>query len=389
MEQYLLLGGLEPKYQRLYEDTVDATNEWLLYRPMIKEDDWDILFPARVSVAGTPKQWLKQFEVTHLTCFIGGMYGLGGKIFGRPADVETAKKLTDGCVWSYQSTLSGIMPENAHLLACDTLERCEFNETLWWEVRDPYDAYEHSDAPPGVYAEQSGQASATPFKPPIKAAGSTTSSSQADSLGLTKRAVLPKVDLENGQVAGGEADSVLPDSLREKLGWQTEGKAKGDASDGLVLGSSKSSTSGTSGSSGSTGSLGASDSSGSAGSKDSTDSLRVDMWAMGNGASGSTSQKGGTNSGASGSTLQNGGVNIDGSRSDVNSPTKTTQWQDGALDEQQKQVNDDDDMGLPIHKPYLQKLPPPYTDVRGKSYILRYVTRHLSISTALLTRMKY
>lgn len=65
------------------------------------------------------------------------MYGLGGKLFSREGDIETAKKLTNGCVWAYQSTLSGIMPEAEHVVPCSSLERCEFNKTRWYEALDP------------------------------------------------------------------------------------------------------------------------------------------------------------------------------------------------------------------------------------------------------------
>lgn len=141
-KEYLLLGGLEPKYQKLHEDTIKATDEWLMYRPMIKDTKWDILFPAKVTTAGEPTKDLSvTYEMTHLTCFIGGMYGLGGKIFNREKDIETAKKLTDGCVWAYQSTASGIMPEGATLLPCPTTEKCAFNETLWWETLDSSKEY--------------------------------------------------------------------------------------------------------------------------------------------------------------------------------------------------------------------------------------------------------
>lgn len=137
-KQYLLLGGLEPKYQKLHEDTIDSVDKYLMYRPMIKDDDdWDVLFPAKVSTSGQPSEdAFANYEVTHLTCFIGGMYGLGGKIFGREKDIETAKKLTDGCVWAYQSMPSGLMPEGSIVVPCPTLEKCEFNETLWWDRLD-------------------------------------------------------------------------------------------------------------------------------------------------------------------------------------------------------------------------------------------------------------
>ncbi|KAG9250532.1 class I alpha-mannosidase 1A [Emericellopsis atlantica] len=134
-KEYLLLGGLEDKYQKLYEDAVTATNEWLMFRPMAP-DDWDVLFPAKVTLS--PDTDIRaQFEIAHLTCFIGGMYGLGGKIFEREADVEKAKQLTDGCVWAYQLFPSGLMPESANVIPCDSLDKCEFNETQWWDILDP------------------------------------------------------------------------------------------------------------------------------------------------------------------------------------------------------------------------------------------------------------
>ncbi|KAG6077252.1 hypothetical protein E4U16_002359 [Claviceps sp. LM84 group G4] len=136
-KEYLLLGGKETKYQKLYEDTVDGINKHLLFRPMIP-DDWDIIFPARVGIkTDTNVVSSIDYEVTHLTCFIGGMYALGGKLFGRQKDIEYAAKLTNGCVWAYQSTASGIMPEFGYLVPCPTFKQCSFNETLWRQALDP------------------------------------------------------------------------------------------------------------------------------------------------------------------------------------------------------------------------------------------------------------
>ncbi|KAG6011060.1 hypothetical protein E4U21_000091 [Claviceps maximensis] len=137
-KEYLLLGGREKKYQKLYEDTVDGINKHLLYRPMIP-GDWDIIFPAKVGIhESTYLEPNIEYEVTHLTCFIGGMYALGGKLFGREKDVKYAEKLTNGCVWAYQSTASGIMPEDGSLVPCPTFKKCSFNETLWWQTLDPF-----------------------------------------------------------------------------------------------------------------------------------------------------------------------------------------------------------------------------------------------------------
>lgn len=136
-KQYLLLGGLEPKYRSMHVKTAEAVKKWLLFRPMVP-DDRDILFSAKVQTKGDPEtDATTEFEVAHLTCFIGGMFGVGGRIFDRPADVEIAKRLTDGCVWAYESMPSGVMPEGAAAVPCASVADCTWNETVWWRYLDP------------------------------------------------------------------------------------------------------------------------------------------------------------------------------------------------------------------------------------------------------------
>ncbi|KAI1807490.1 glycoside hydrolase family 47 protein [Daldinia bambusicola] len=136
-KQWLLLGGLEPKYETLHTKAVAAVKKWLLYRPMVP-DDRDILFSAKINTQGNPETDAStEWEVTHLTCFLGGMFGMGGKIFEVPEDVEIGKRLTDGCVWAYESTPSGIMPEGATVVPCAEANNCHWNETLYWQWLDP------------------------------------------------------------------------------------------------------------------------------------------------------------------------------------------------------------------------------------------------------------
>ncbi|KAI1204750.1 glycoside hydrolase family 47 protein [Annulohypoxylon truncatum] len=136
-KQWLLLGGLEPKYKTLHAKVTAAVKKWLLFRPMIP-DDRDILFSAKINTQGNPEvDATTEWEVTHLTCFIGGMFGMGGKIFDVPEDVEIGKRLTDGCVWAYENTPSGIMPEGATVVPCAEVNNCHWNETLYWQYLDP------------------------------------------------------------------------------------------------------------------------------------------------------------------------------------------------------------------------------------------------------------
>jgi len=121
----------------MHKRVVAAVKKWLLYRPMVP-DDRDILFSAKVTTSSNPEKDAQyEYEVTHLTCFVGGMFGLGAMIFDSPEDLEIAKKLTDGCVWAYESTPSGIMPEGATMVPCQSVDECKWNQTLWYAQLDP------------------------------------------------------------------------------------------------------------------------------------------------------------------------------------------------------------------------------------------------------------
>lgn len=136
-KQFLLLGGLDTKYQVMHSKVADAVKKWLLYRPMVP-DNRDILFSAKISTAGKPElDLLSEYEVTHLTCFLGGMFAMAGKIFEEPVDVEIGRKLTDGCVWAYEMMPTGIMPEAATVVPCADASSCPWNETLWHQYLDP------------------------------------------------------------------------------------------------------------------------------------------------------------------------------------------------------------------------------------------------------------
>lgn len=63
-----------------------------------------------------------QFQ--HLACFVGGMVALGSRISNSAKELETAGKLTDGCVWGYDNTPSGIMPDFSHVELCQDPASC-------------------------------------------------------------------------------------------------------------------------------------------------------------------------------------------------------------------------------------------------------------------------
>ena len=136
-KEYMLLGGLEDQYRTMYEATLGPIEKYLLFRPMIPDEKRDILFAGLVTTSGNldkPKDLNLKPENTHLTCFTGGMYAIGAKIFGREGDLDIAKKLTDGCVWSYEATTTGIMPEYFLAVPCDSTKSCPWNQTKWYDA---------------------------------------------------------------------------------------------------------------------------------------------------------------------------------------------------------------------------------------------------------------
>ncbi|OJJ40350.1 hypothetical protein ASPWEDRAFT_101200 [Aspergillus wentii DTO 134E9] len=142
-KEYMLLGGLNEQYRTMYENSMDAARKHLLFRPMI-QDDRDIRFLSNVrplALNSAPDAYTMRYdyEGSHLVCFAGGMFAVGAKIFGIEGDLDIASKLTDGCVWAYESTTTGIMPESFTLMPCKNGEPCTWNETEYRRALDPYE----------------------------------------------------------------------------------------------------------------------------------------------------------------------------------------------------------------------------------------------------------
>ncbi|KAL8668120.1 MAG: hypothetical protein Q9202_000098 [Teloschistes flavicans] len=140
-KEYMLLGGLEQKYQTMYELAAESTKQNLLFRPMIENEERNILVAGQISTSGkssSSRDRTLKAEQSHLACFAGGMFAVGARLFDRIDDIDIAKRLTDGCVWSYEMTPTGIMPEHFLHVPCDDQKECTFNETAWYEKLDPY-----------------------------------------------------------------------------------------------------------------------------------------------------------------------------------------------------------------------------------------------------------
>lgn len=140
-KEYMLLGGLVDQYRTMYETAMDTTRKHLLFRPMLP-DNRDVRFLASATPLEVPvngKNFEYKYEGSHLHCFAGGMFGIGAKVFGLESDLDIAKKLTDGCIWAYEATKSGIMPEHFTLLPCANMASCEWNQTAYYDAIDPFE----------------------------------------------------------------------------------------------------------------------------------------------------------------------------------------------------------------------------------------------------------
>ncbi|KAF2760711.1 seven-hairpin glycosidase [Pseudovirgaria hyperparasitica] len=141
-KQYLLLGGVVDQYKNMYELAMKAIRKYLIFRPMLPHGV-DVLMSGAFGISGrTGDVDVDDGELdpegAHLTCFVGGMIGMGAKIFGIEPDLKLAEKLTEGCVWAYNSTASGIMPESFRAIPCDDPKDCTWNQTQYYLELDPY-----------------------------------------------------------------------------------------------------------------------------------------------------------------------------------------------------------------------------------------------------------
>lgn len=145
---YILLGGLDDTYEKMYRKAMETARKHLLYRPMTPNQE-DILFAGTVLSNGQVVDLLPENQ--HLGCFTGGMFALGGRLFDLPDHVDIGERLARGCAWAYAAFPTGVMPEISDMVPCRTPNQgsCDWNET-WW--REAQWAKDNSRVPPGFAA---------------------------------------------------------------------------------------------------------------------------------------------------------------------------------------------------------------------------------------------
>ena len=138
-KMHALLGGSE-QYAEMHRRAMDAATQYALYRPMTPQDS-DILMAGPVTADNG--QINTRPEGQHLVCFAGGMLALGGRLLRNESHIQLGRKLTDGCVWAYEASKLGIMPETYTVVPCEDRDSCTWDETKWHA--DALERGAHSD----------------------------------------------------------------------------------------------------------------------------------------------------------------------------------------------------------------------------------------------------
>jgi mannosyl-oligosaccharide alpha-1,2-mannosidase len=104
-KMYALLGGQDSIYRKMYEKSMETASKYALFRPSTPENS-DLLASGQVHVEGSTT--FVDPVLQHLSCYTGGMFALGSKLFGKEDHYKIARKLTDMCVWAYKALPAGI-----------------------------------------------------------------------------------------------------------------------------------------------------------------------------------------------------------------------------------------------------------------------------------------
>lgn len=130
---FALLGGNIPIYRTMYDKLTHAAASHSLFRPL-NADNEDFLLSGSVRVSTTQNGKMKtklEPQVHHRSCFAGGLFAMGGRLFDIPAHRQIANKLFDGCIWAHKIMPMGIMPELLEVVPCVSQRSCPWNKWFW------------------------------------------------------------------------------------------------------------------------------------------------------------------------------------------------------------------------------------------------------------------
>jgi mannosyl-oligosaccharide alpha-1,2-mannosidase len=109
IKQHQLIGAATNQFASMYAQAIDKAQE-LMFANLTYYPGRDML---TISGYNHPGRGMA-YELEHLTCFAGGMLGLGSRLLGRPQDLISGSAFTKTCYHLGASTASGLQPEKVN-----------------------------------------------------------------------------------------------------------------------------------------------------------------------------------------------------------------------------------------------------------------------------------
>lgn len=134
VKTHLFMGKTRDIYGSMWKMASRQIKRFLLFRANIPgANDTDIIFPGIATRTPGNSETMLETRTEHLACFSGGMFAMASRIFGNPEDFYIGEAITNGCIWAYQNSPTGIMPETFTLLPCTSNDgrQCEWSDSYW------------------------------------------------------------------------------------------------------------------------------------------------------------------------------------------------------------------------------------------------------------------
>jgi mannosyl-oligosaccharide alpha-1,2-mannosidase len=135
IKQHQLIGGATDQYANMYEKAIDKAHEVLAVDLPYYRGRGMMTFSGRNHPGHGHR-----FDLEHLTCFAGGMLGLGARLLDRTGDLIRGEAFTRTCYHLGASTASGLQPEITFLLD-PNLPEAELYENITAIVEGTEDEY--------------------------------------------------------------------------------------------------------------------------------------------------------------------------------------------------------------------------------------------------------
>jgi hypothetical protein len=122
----------------MYEGFIEVAKKHL-FRRVLNQQNIPLVISGdvRIRELSEESKIMTTARGQHLTCFTGGMVGIAARIFGRHDELDLAAELTDTCVWSYNTSVTGIGPEVFTVAPCGSVEdsqtgeQCSYSDEKW------------------------------------------------------------------------------------------------------------------------------------------------------------------------------------------------------------------------------------------------------------------